>query len=48
MVVVLDGTPLGMVSFSFVVFDLARHYGALPGVDWWLGQQMRAVRRGSR
>ena len=32
-VVVLDGTPLGMVSFSFGVFDLARHYGALPGVD---------------
>jgi transcriptional regulator GlxA family with amidase domain len=32
-VVVFDGTPLGLVSFAFGVFDLARHYGALPGTD---------------
>jgi transcriptional regulator GlxA family with amidase domain len=30
-VVVFDGTPLGLLSFAFGVFDLARHYGALPG-----------------
>jgi transcriptional regulator GlxA family with amidase domain len=32
-VVVFDGTPLGIMSFAFGVFDLAKHYGALPGTD---------------
>jgi transcriptional regulator GlxA family with amidase domain len=32
-VVIFDGTPLGIMSFAFGVFDLARHYGALPGID---------------
>ena len=31
--VVFNGTPLGIMSFAFGVFDLARHYGALPGLD---------------
>jgi len=32
-IVVFDGTPLGIMSFAFGVFDIARHYGALPGID---------------
>jgi transcriptional regulator GlxA family with amidase domain len=32
-VVVFDGVPLGIMSFAFGVFDLARHYGALPDID---------------
>lgn len=32
-VVVFDGTPMGIMSFAFGVFDLAKHYGALPGTD---------------
>ena len=32
-VVVFDGTPVGLMSFAFGVFDLAKHYGALPGTD---------------
>jgi transcriptional regulator GlxA family with amidase domain len=32
-VVVFDGTPLGIMSFAFGVFDMAKHYGALPGTD---------------
>jgi transcriptional regulator GlxA family with amidase domain len=32
-VVVFDGVSLGIMSFAFGVFDLAAHYGALPGLD---------------
>src|SRR5262245_29220196 len=32
-IVICDGTPLGVMSFAFGVFDLAKHYGALPGID---------------
>ena len=32
-VVVFDGVSLGIMSFAFGVFDLARHYGALPDID---------------
>jgi len=32
-VVVFDGVSLGIMSFAFGVFDLAKHYGVLPGVD---------------
>jgi transcriptional regulator GlxA family with amidase domain len=32
-VVIFNGTPLGVMSFAFGVFDLARHYGALPGIS---------------
>lgn len=32
-IVVCDDTPLGIMSFAFGVFDLARHYGALPGIS---------------
>lgn len=27
-VVIFDGTPLGIMSFAFGVFDLAKHYDA--------------------
>jgi transcriptional regulator GlxA family with amidase domain len=32
-IVICDGTPLGVMSFAFGVFDLAKHYGALPAID---------------
>jgi transcriptional regulator GlxA family with amidase domain len=32
-VVVFDGVSLGIMSFAFGVFDMAAHYGALPGLD---------------
>lgn len=32
-VVVFDGVSLGIMSFAFGVFDLAKHYGVLPGLD---------------
>jgi transcriptional regulator GlxA family with amidase domain len=32
-VVVFDGVSLGIMSFAFGVFDVARHYGALPDID---------------
>ena len=32
-IVICDGTPLGVMSFALGVFDLAKHYGALPAID---------------
>jgi transcriptional regulator GlxA family with amidase domain len=32
-VVVFDGTPLGIMSFTIGVFDMAKHYGVLPDLD---------------
>jgi transcriptional regulator GlxA family with amidase domain len=32
-VVVFDGVSLGIMSFAFGVFDMAKHYGVLPGLD---------------
>jgi transcriptional regulator GlxA family with amidase domain len=32
-VVVFDGVSLGIMSFAFGVFDLAKHYGVMPGLD---------------
>jgi transcriptional regulator GlxA family with amidase domain len=32
-VVVFDGVSLGIMSFAFGVFDMAKHYGVLPDVD---------------
>jgi len=32
-VVVFDGIPLGIMSFTFGVFDMAKHYGVLPDLD---------------
>lgn len=32
-VVVFDGASLGIVSFAFGVFDMAKHYGVLPDLD---------------
>jgi len=32
-VVLFDGASLGIMSFAFGVFDLAVHYGAMPGLD---------------
>src|SRR5215468_5570057 len=32
-VVVFDGVSLGIMSFAFGVFDMARHYGVLPDLD---------------
>jgi transcriptional regulator GlxA family with amidase domain len=32
-VVVFDGIPLGIMSFAFGVFDMAKHYGVLPDLD---------------
>jgi transcriptional regulator GlxA family with amidase domain len=32
-VVVFDGVSLGIMSFAFSVFDLAKYYGVLPGLD---------------
>src|SRR6266487_3479470 len=32
-VVVFNGVSMGIMSFAFVVFDLAVQYGALPGLD---------------
>lgn len=31
--VVFDGTPLGIMSFTIGVFDMAKHYGVLPDLD---------------
>ncbi len=31
--VVFDGTPLGIMSFTIGVFDIAKHYGVLPDLD---------------
>lgn len=31
--VVFDGTPLGTMSFTIGVFDMAKHYGVLPDLD---------------
>jgi len=32
-VVVFDGVSLGIMSFAFGVFDMAKHYGVLPELD---------------
>jgi transcriptional regulator GlxA family with amidase domain len=32
-VVVFDGVSLGIMSFAFGVFDMAEHYGAMPGLE---------------
>ena len=32
-IVVFDGVSLGVMSFAFGVFDLAKYYGAVPGLD---------------
>lgn len=32
-VVVFDGVSLGIMSFAFGVFDMAKHYGVLPDLD---------------
>jgi len=32
-VVVFDGVSMGIMSFAFGVFDMAKHYGALPDLD---------------
>jgi transcriptional regulator GlxA family with amidase domain len=32
-VVVFNGASLGIMSFAFGVFDMAVHYGAMPGLD---------------
>src|SRR5262249_13579646 len=32
-VVVFDGIPLGIMSFAFGVFDMAKHYGVLSDLD---------------
>jgi len=32
-VVVFDGTPLGTMSFTIGVFDMAKHYGVLPDLE---------------
>jgi transcriptional regulator GlxA family with amidase domain len=32
-VVVFDGVSLGIMSFAFGIFDMAKHYGVLPDVD---------------
>jgi transcriptional regulator GlxA family with amidase domain len=32
-VVVFDGVSLGIMSFGFGVFDMAKHYGVLPDLD---------------
>ena len=32
-VVVFDGIPLGIMSFTFGVFDMAKHYGVLSDLD---------------
>lgn len=32
-VVVFDGVPLGIMSFAFGVFDMAKHYGVLPDLE---------------
>lgn len=33
MVVVFDGVSLGIMSFAFGVFDMAKHHGVLPDLD---------------
>jgi hypothetical protein len=32
-VVVFDGVSLGVISFAFGVFDMAKHYDVLPDLD---------------
>lgn len=32
-VVVFDGVSLGIMSFAFGVFDMAKHYGVLPDLE---------------
>jgi len=32
-VVVFDGMSMGIMSFAFGVFDMAKHYGVLPELD---------------
>src|SRR4029077_6810935 len=32
-VVVFDGVSMGIMSFAFGVFDMAKHYGVLPDLD---------------
>src|SRR5215468_9873441 len=32
-VVVFDGMSMGIMSFAFGVFDMAKHYGVLPDLD---------------
>src|SRR5262249_42981114 len=32
-VMVFDGIPLGIMSFTFGVFDMAKHYDVLPDLD---------------
>jgi len=32
-VVVFDGVSMGIMSFAFGVFDMAKHYGVLPDLE---------------
>jgi hypothetical protein len=34
-VVMFDGVSLGITSFAFGVFDMAKHYGVLKSVTDW-------------
>ena len=46
-VVVFDGTPLGIMSFTIGVFDMAKHDGVLPDLDLRVvaGEPAAATRR---
>src|ERR1700758_2882428 len=49
-VVVFDGVSLGLMSFAFGVFDMAKHYGVLPDLDVRVvsGEPATAVTGGGR